>query len=212
MFATSLLTAVLAATSALAFPRGISQTQDTCQTTIGTSAFGTLGPFTFAAINQTHDVFTRAGVPLYLSPSVSSAANDSRSLATNETYPSVEFPEFRLVDGGIIAVQNTSTGLSAAATDVGAGDALSFDVLSDPLNLAPIFCAVVGTSPAGGNPKYPLLALHGDTHNFTLCKAHSTESTPLDVVIYQPSANRSDEYTLGSCYPIFVQLVPIAPY
>ncbi|EIW56746.1 uncharacterized protein TRAVEDRAFT_21802 [Trametes versicolor FP-101664 SS1] len=215
MLVTTLFTVALAATSTLALPRGIRvpRGQDSCQTTIGTNAFGTLGPFTIAAINQTDDVATSTGVPLHLSPSVSSAGNDSRSLATDETYPRVEFPEFRLVNGGIVAAQNASTGLGAAATDVGAGDALSFEVSRDPLPPASVFCAVVGTSPAGGNPKYPLLALHGDTHRFALCKGHSRENNiPFDVIVYQPSANRSDEYAYESCYPVFVQLVPTEPY
>lgn len=38
------------------------------------------------------------------------------------------------------------------------------------------------------------------------------DNTLLDVIVYQPSANRSDEYAYESCYPVFVQLVPTEPY
>lgn len=92
MRATSLFIITLAATSALALPRGIRvpRAQDSCQTTIGTNAFGTLGPFTIAAINQTDDVATSTGVPLHLSPSVSSAGNDSRSLAVSNSHHDID--------------------------------------------------------------------------------------------------------------------------
>ncbi|KAI0632773.1 hypothetical protein C8Q77DRAFT_1073774 [Trametes polyzona] len=201
---------ILAATSALARPP---RTNDRCQASLGGGGFSNVGPFTLAAVNQTREVSQRAGVPLHLSPSVSRNDSEYRSIATNKAYPYIEFPEFRLVDGGLIGVNNASTGVGAAAVDVDAGHALTFQVSHNKLLPDRVFCAVVGTSPAGGNPIYPLLAVEDDVQNFTLCKAHArADGAPLDVVVYKASANVTDEYDHESCYGVYIQLVPTQPY
>ncbi|KAI0350974.1 hypothetical protein OH77DRAFT_988365 [Trametes cingulata] len=213
MLVTALLGISLALSSALALPRESCQTKDRCQVSVGWNAYADAGPFTLAAVNKTLGIPTRAtevGEPLHLSPSVAYAGSEFRSLATNATYPYVEFSQFTLVDGGLLGTNNFSTGAGAAATDVGEGYSLGFKVSHDRLSPDPVFCAIVGTSPAGGNPIYPLLALHGDTRNFALCEAHSAEDgIPLNVVVYRPRSDSREHYDYDSCYGVYVQLVPV---
>ncbi|KAI0656218.1 hypothetical protein C8Q70DRAFT_1077975 [Cubamyces menziesii] len=212
MLATAILVAFCAASSAFAIPAASASNQDRCQASIGDNAVADFGPFTLAALNKTLGVTSsQTGEALQLSPSVVNSTGQYRSLATNATYPYVEFPTFRLVDGGLIGVNNASTGLGAQADDVRESYPFSFEVLHTALDPEPVFCAVVGTSPAGSNPT--VLAVHGDTEHFSLCSAHAVNEdagtdVPLDVVVYHPRANNHDLYNFRSCYSIYLQLVP----
>ncbi|KAJ8453718.1 hypothetical protein ONZ51_g13442 [Trametes cubensis] len=144
MLATSILVALCAASSALAIPAASSSNQDRCQASIGDNAVADFGPFTLAALNKTLGVTSnQTGEALQLSPSVVNSTGQYRSLATNATYPYVEFPTFRLVDGGLIGVNNASTGLGAEADDVRESYPFSFEVLHTALDPEPVFCAVV---------------------------------------------------------------------
>ncbi|KAI0370951.1 hypothetical protein BV20DRAFT_227912 [Pilatotrama ljubarskyi] len=216
MLASALLAALTFASSALGLPQSEpaqAQESDRCQTYVGWNAFANAGPFTLSAVNKTLGIPTRAlelGEPLHLSPSVAHSGSEYRSLATNETYPYAEFSQYSLIDGGLIATNNFSTGAGAAASDIGEGYTISFEVSHDQLSPDPVFCAVVGTSPAGGNPIYPLLALHGDTLNFALCEAASEQDDiPLNVVVYKPRWDSREHYDYDSCYGVYVQLVPV---
>ncbi|KAH9887044.1 hypothetical protein C8Q73DRAFT_668979 [Cubamyces lactineus] len=212
MLAASILVALFAASSALAIPAASASNKDRCQASVGTNAVADFGPFTLAALNKTIGVTSnQTGEALQLSPSVANSTGQYRSLATNATYPYVEFPTFRLVDGGLIGVNNASTGLGAEADNVRESYPFSFEVLHTALNPDPVFCAVVGTSPAGSNPT--VLAVHGDTEHFSLCRSHAVNvdagtDVPLDVVVYRPRANNHGLYNFRSCYSVYVQLVP----
>ncbi|KAI0776708.1 hypothetical protein BD413DRAFT_602233 [Trametes elegans] len=215
MLAATLLSLALGASSALALPQSPPPADDRCQQIYGPSTFATYGPFTLSAVNTSYGVPRRLGAALTLSPSVSNSSAAARSLATNATYPEVEFPAFELADGSLFGVNNASTGSGAIAHNVHAGHPLSFEVSHDALDPDPVFCAAVGTSAAGGNPRYPLLALRGDLHKFALCVAYpradshdaDADATALNVVVYKPRRRNHGVYDFDTCYGVYVQLV-----
>ncbi|CDO68089.1 hypothetical protein BN946_scf184788.g20 [Trametes cinnabarina] len=212
MLAAPLLAVILAASSAFAFPRARESAQDICQSSAGDNAVATYGPFTLAAVNKTLGIQSNNSEPLQLSPSVTnSTLGQWRSLATNKTYPLVEFPAFALNDGGLIGVNNASTGIGAQADDPKETYPFTFEVLHTTLNPAPVFCGIVGTSAEGNGPA--ILAIHGDTENFAICHSEyntNGTSTPLDIVVYRPRAINHNLYNFRSCYSVYLQLVPTA--
>ena len=70
----------------------------------------------------------------------------------------------------------------------------------------------VGTSPAGGNPPYPVLTYIGDGDNFSLCTGRSSYyDFDITVLIYKADNSTSDthgDYQIKTCEPVVVYTVP----
>ncbi|KAI8992848.1 hypothetical protein BD414DRAFT_567570 [Trametes punicea] len=210
--AASVLAVVLATSSAVALPRETVSAQERCRSSVGDHAVANFGPFTLAAVNKTLGMHSNQSEPLELSPSVTnSSATQYRSLATNNTYPYVEFVAFTLTDGGLIGVNNASSGLGAEALAPQEAKPFTFKVSHTALHPEPVFCGVVGKSTNSSKPA--VLALHGDTESFSICRSEfksNGTTTPLDVVVYKARANDHDLYNFRSCYSVYIQLVPTA--
>ncbi|RPD60888.1 hypothetical protein L227DRAFT_86344 [Lentinus tigrinus ALCF2SS1-6] len=201
MFA-SLLTLALAASSVFALPSALPrQTTSLCDPDGPT--FGNGGPYTIAAINKTDIGSDVPGIRLVFGPPIATDNKNRRSLSTIDTYSKVEFPTVKLEDGALVGLNADGT-IGAVDLDVDAGN----PTVWAPTNTgaAKVYCGLVGTSPHGGNPVHPLLALHDDADSFSLCTASSEFfPEPLDVLVYKAEDNGL--YDFASCREVAVQLV-----
>jgi len=76
---------------------------------------------------------------------------------------------------------------------------------SDLPTPAQVYCAVANTDPEYGS-KYPLLAVNGETDQFSLCMSGSG-ATAQNNVVYQATSDNSGTYDYNTCYPVALQLV-----
>ena len=147
---------------------------------------------------------------------------------TNESYSSVEFPTYNLVNGTLLVTNYTTPGTATVSVDTG----LPVDLKLGSTDGAPIHCAFVRTRSSSyistviplrtqnSSPSFqlqistsaeadslnPILGISGDTDSFSLCTAqNSTDGLPINALIYKAEENEG-LYDFSTCYPVNVQL------
>ncbi|CCM00190.1 uncharacterized protein FIBRA_02218 [Fibroporia radiculosa] len=182
--------------------------------------------FTLAALNRTLPNTEATGEPLFIGRSYYAA--NSSTLYTpavlttlfNSSNPVFwPGPLISLRDGGLYPISPNST-MGAVSGNVSDGGEVGFVAYPDPYilpNPPPIYCIQqTSNSTANASESYPLLAVHGETSNFSMCIG----TNPLlcapkqNNVIYKPVENSTDYY-YDTCYPVdllfailFIHAVP----
>jgi len=175
---------------------------------LGGGAFDSAQNFTLAAYNTSSANANATGVPLVLGQNGSGEGAESKVLSTYATYPYNDFPNLSLLNGALIPNPNSeNAGMHSTDVDVSSGDLPAFLVSSKGAIPAPaqVYCAVADTDPDNGR-QYPLLAVNGETDQFSLCMSSSSSSAQSNVV-YQPTSDNSGAYSYDSCQPVVLHLV-----
>jgi len=176
---------------------------------LGSGATDTISyNFTFAAYNLDTPNANSTGAPLVLGwgPGGDDPAASAWALSTYASWGSNEWPYISLEGGSLFPEPGPDEdGLGAYNFATTAGDEVIFYVTeheSAP-ETADIWCAVPDSE-----TDYSILAVNGDTSNFSLCDATTTWISGTQVnLVYSPAENNTD-YVYDTCTPVRVQLVP----
>jgi len=206
MLALTLISTVLTATAyALPSLQG-RQSSNPCAGVGGLSVTDNASNFTLAALNTTLSNSNSSGAPLLLAGTTTGNVPQTAFLATYASYPADNLPgpEFSLQYGALVPQQGND--LVAYDLSVSAGSGLGWQVIY-PNDLqkigAEIYCIQDDGAPSG--LQHGVLAVNGDTSDFSLCTTTSTPS--LNQVIWKATEDNDDQYDYNSCYAVRLQII-----